>query len=66
MNLAMIEGELIVARIRLARAVRAEEMHEVGTDTYMEIAQIIDELIAQIQGLVLALHSMRTERHTVQ
>jgi hypothetical protein len=66
-NLAIIEGELLMARIRLRRAARAEEQHPVGSRAYMEIFEIIDELLAQIQGLELARHAiLRTERHTVQ
>jgi hypothetical protein len=66
-NLAILEGELLMARIRLRRAVRAEEQHHVGSRAYMEIFEIIDDLLAQIEGLELARHAMlRTERHTVQ
>jgi hypothetical protein len=66
-NLAIIEGELMMARIRLRRAARAEEQHPVGSRACMEIFEIIDELLAQIQGLELARHAiLRTERHTVQ
>jgi hypothetical protein len=66
-NIAIIEGELMMARIRLRWAARAEEQHPVGSRAYMEIFEIIDELLAQIQGLELARHAiLRTERHTVQ
>lgn len=66
-NLAILEGELLMARIRLGRAVRAEEQHDVGSPAYMELFEIIDGLLALIEGLELARHAiLRTEKHTVQ
>jgi hypothetical protein len=70
-SLAVIEGELIMQRLYLLRAARAEEAVEVGSPAYMELAEIIDDLLERIQQLVLCrLAVLRArgmnERHTVQ
>jgi hypothetical protein len=53
-RLATIEHELRLARIHLSRAVRAESNFAVGSSAYLEIAEIMDDLLARIEQLVLA------------
>jgi hypothetical protein len=52
-RLATIEHELCLARIHLGRAVRVENGYAVGTAAWLEIAEIVDELLARIEQLVL-------------
>jgi hypothetical protein len=52
-RLATIEHELLSARIYLGRAVRVENDLEVGSGAYLEVFEIIDELLARIEQLEL-------------
>jgi hypothetical protein len=58
MQIPTIEHELCIARIRLARAVRAESEVAVGSAAYLELFEIVDELLARIEWLVLRRHTV--------
>ncbi len=69
-RLATIEHELATARIYLARAVRVDSQCAVGSAAYFEISEIIDELLARIEQLVLTrahvLAAIRRHEGTLQ
>jgi hypothetical protein len=52
-RLATIEHELCLARIHLGRAVRVESECAVGSAAHLEVFEIIDELLARIEQLVV-------------
>jgi hypothetical protein len=52
-RLATIEDELRLARVQLGRAVRVESECAVGSAAYLEVSEIIDQLLARIEQLVL-------------